>query len=255
MKQFQEFDLKLFLEKYRNYAVDFYRFRGNYGDSLIYHGSMKLFIDLNIKVNKVDLTTEKINEILIIDGGGNFVDYYNDVRDFINAKHHLYKEIVFLPHTIFGDKQIEVLKKLKENTTIFCREKESAKFVEKYAVSCSVFLWHDCALYNSFQKNIEKGYGILNAFRSDCESILKTKPDTNIDISYNGYATKPLNDFLETIGKFNQINTDRLHVAIASVLLDKNVYLYPNSYFKNKKVYEYSLQRFSNIKFIELKFN
>lgn len=245
----KEFDLKIFLEKYRGSTVDFFRFKGNYGDSLIYHGSMKLLTSLNIKIDKVEMATEQKNEILIIDGGGNFVDYYNDVRDFINAKHNFYKEIVFLPHTIFGNKQIDVLKKLKGNTTIFCREKESANFVEKYAKSCSAFLWHDCAFYNSFQKNITDGKGTLNAFRSDCESILKTKPETSNDISYNGYATKPLDDFLETIGKFNQVNTDRLHVAIAAVLLEKNVNLYPNSYFKNKSVFEYSLQKFSNIKF------
>lgn len=247
----KELDLNFFLERYRDTTVDFFRFRGNYGDSLIWHGSMKLFSDLNIKVYNVDLATEKKHETLIIDGGGNFVDYYNDIRDFINKKHTIYKEIIFLPHTIFGNKQIEILNKLKKNITIFCREKESANFVERYAKNCAVFLWHDCAFYNSFQKQTEEGNGILYAFRCDCESILKIKPDTNIDISYNGYATKPLYEFLENIKKFNQINTDRLHVAIASVLLGKKVNFYPNSYFKNKAVFEYSLQKFSNIKFIE----
>ncbi len=247
----KEFDLKIFLEKYRNLRVDFFRFKGNYGDSLIWHGTMNLLSELNIKVCNVDIASEKKNEILLIDGGGNFVDYYSDVRDFINKKYNLYKEIVFLPHTIFGDKQIEVLKKLNSNVTIFCREKESAHYVEKFAKNCQKFLWHDCALYNSFHNFGDEGIGTLNAFRSDCESVTKTIPETNIDISYNGYATKPLEEFLEMIKKFKHINTDRLHVAIASVLLGKNVFLYPNSYFKNKKVYEYSLQRFSNIKFIE----
>lgn len=245
----KEFDLKIFLEKYRGSSVDFFRFGGNYGDSVIWHGTMKLLSDLKISIFNVDITIEKKNEVLLIDGGGNFVDYYDDVRNFINEKHNQYKEIVFLPHTIFGDKQIEVLSKLKKNTTIFCRERESAKFVDSFAKNCNVFLWHDCAFYNSFKQD-KKGEGTLNAFRSDCESVLKFIPESNIDISYNGYATKPLNEFLDAITKFEQINTDRLHVAITAVLLGKRVNLFPNSYFKNKAVYDYSLYKISNISFI-----
>ncbi len=245
----KECDLKIFLKKYEGSFVDFFRFAGNYGDSIIWHGTMILLAELNIQINNVDIGAKKKNDILLIDGGGNLVDYYDDVRNFLKKKHTHYKEIVLLPHTIFGDKQIEILSKLQNNTTIFCRERESKKFVDLHAKQCDVFLWHDCAFYNSF-KNSKKGIGTLNAFRSDCESILKFKPESNIDISYNGYATKPLNEFLETIDNFEQINTDRLHVAITSMLLGKKVNLYPNSYFKNKAVFEYSLNKFSNINFV-----
>lgn len=245
----KEFDLKLFLKKYEGCCIDFFRFGGNYGDSIIWHGTMKLLSELNIKINNVDITREMKNDILVIDGGGNLVDYYDDVRNFLYKKHDLYKEIIFLPHTIFGDKQIEILSELKNNTTIFCRERESKKFVDLHAKRCEVFLWHDCAFYNSF-KSEKSGIGTLNAFRSDCESIIKFIPESNIDISYNGYATKPLNDFLEIIDNYHQVNTDRLHVAITSVLLGKKVNLYPNSYFKNKAVFEYSLSSFPNINFI-----
>lgn len=244
----KEVDLKLFLKKYERSCVDFFRFGGNYGDSVIWHGTMNLLSELNISIADVDIVSEKKNDILLIDGGGNLVDYYDDVRSFLFKKHDLYKEIVLLPHTIFGDKQIEVLSKLGNNTTIFCRERESANFVNSIAKNCEVFLWHDCAFYNNF-KMAEKGTGTLNAFRSDIESIRKHLPESNIDISYNGYATKPLNDFLTTIGNFEQVNTDRLHVAITAVLLGKKVTFFPNSYFKNEAVFNYSLSRFSNIKF------
>jgi len=245
----KELDLKTFLKNYTGQCVDFFRFNGNYGDSIIWHGTMSLLSELNINISNVDLLSEKTNDILFIDGGGNFVDYYDDVRNFIFKKHEWYKEIILLPHTIFGNKQIEILSKLRSNTTIFCREKESAKFVDSFVKNCNVFLWHDCAFYNSFEKT-ETGKGILNAFRSDCESILKFIPEPNVDISYNGYATKPLNEFLATIAQFEQLNTDRLHVAITAVLIGKKVNLYPNSYFKNKAVFEYSLSKFPNINFI-----
>lgn len=244
----KEFDLKIFLKKYESSCVDFFRFGGNYGDSIIWHGTMNLLSELNISVVNVDIVSGKKNDILLIDGGGNLVNYYDDVRSFLLKKHGLYKEIVLLPHTIFGDKQIEILSKLENNTTIFCREKESAKFVDSYAKNCNVFLWHDCAFYNNFKKS-RKGTGTLNAFRSDIESGITNLPESNIDISYNGYATKPLNDFLTVIKRFEQVNTDRLHVAITSMLLGKRVNLFPNLYFKNRAVFDYSLSRFPNITF------
>jgi len=102
----EEFDLKQFLEKYKGTSVDFYRFPGNYGDSLIWHGTKTLLTELNISENYIEINLPKSNEILFIDGGGNFIDYYSDVRDFLIKNHNFYKEIIVLPHTIFGDKQI-----------------------------------------------------------------------------------------------------------------------------------------------------
>ena len=75
-----------------------------------------------------------------------------------------------------------------------------------------VYLWHDCAFYNEFTKMLP-GNGILNAFRSDKESILKVLPESNIDLSYNGYATKPLDELIGILHKYAQINTDRLHTV------------------------------------------
>lgn len=245
----EEYDLRMFLEKYRNQTVDFFRFNGNYGDALIWHGTMQLFNGLGIQIANVDMNTAPLHDVLVIDGGGNFVDYYDDVRNFLKAKHSLYKEIVILPHTIYGFAQIEVLQSLGSNTTIFCREAESARFVSSFAPNCRVYQWHDCAFYNSIEKAPARGSRTLNAFRSDKESVRKTRPWRNIDISRKGNATMPLNKFIDKIKKYDRVNTDRLHVAIAGAMLGKEVMLYPNSYFKNKAVYEYTLKNFPNVNF------
>lgn len=199
----EEVDLKKFLEKYRDKTIDFYRFAGNYGDSLIWHGTKKLMNELNINENYVKIDSQKGNDILFIDGGGNFVDCYSDVRDFLTKKHDLYKEIVVLPHTISGDKQIDVLNNLLADTTVFCREKVSFNFVKQNFLKGNVYLWHDCAFYNDFLKSPD-GSGILNAFREDKESILNSVPSANMDLSYRGYATKPLDElinYLMSIGR------------------------------------------------------
>lgn len=53
----KEYDLQTFLKKYSNSTVDFFRFNGNYGDSLIWHGTMTLLNKLSIQVNCVDLNS------------------------------------------------------------------------------------------------------------------------------------------------------------------------------------------------------
>ncbi len=245
----KEFDLQEFINKYKNTRVDFYRFPGNYGDSLIWHGTKKLLSLYNISETYVDISSPVQNEVLFIDGGGNFVDYYFDVRDFLIKKPNLYREIIILPHTIFGNKQIDVLNHISSDLTVFCRERISAMFVENNLKNGRTYLWHDCAFYNTFPKIIS-GKGTFNAFRSDKESILYSLPESNIDISYNGYAQKPLDELINILRKYVRINTDRLHVAICATLLGKQVKLFPNSYYKNKAVYDYSLKKFSNVSFI-----
>ncbi|MBI3684909.1 polysaccharide pyruvyl transferase family protein [Candidatus Azambacteria bacterium] len=242
--------MKKFLESYRDQSVDFFRFPGNYGDSLIWHGTKILLSSLNISEQYVDTSSPKYNDILLIDGGGNLVDYYSDIREFLEKKPALYDEIIILPHTIFGEKQIEVLNNISSKLMVFCREKVSAEFLENRLTHGEVYLWHDCAFYNKFPLALS-GKGVLNAFRSDKESILHRLPVSNNDLSYNGYATKPLKELIDFLQKYEQINTDRLHMAIAATLLGKRVRLFPNSYYKNKAVFDYSLKKFSNVSFVE----
>ena len=252
MCRMKELNLKNFLKIYQNQSVDFLRFPGNYGDSLIWHGTKILLSSLNISEQYVDISSPKYNNVLFIDGGGNLVSYYSDVKEFLIKKSSLYDEIIILPHTIFGKKQVEVLNDISSKLTVFCREKVSAEFLENRITHGDVYLWHDCAFYNSFENLRRKGSGILNAFRSDIESSKYAIPASNIDISRDRYAQKPLDEFTNTINRYHYVNTDRLHVAIAAVLLDKEVKLYPNSYYKNKAVFDYSLKRFPNIIFGDL---
>ncbi len=246
----KEFDLEKYLSKYKNTSVDFFRFPGNYGDSLIWYGTKILLSSLNISEHCIDISSSKHNDVLFIDGGGNFVDYYSDVRDFLIKKPALYNEIVILPHTIFGEAQIKILNNISSNLTVFCREKVSAKFLEDKLTHGKIYLWHDCAFYNKFSP-VSSGKGALNVFRSDKESILHTLPESNNDISYNGYATKSLSGLIDILQKYEQINTDRLHVAIGATLLGKQVRLFPNSYYKNKAVFDYSLKRFPNVSLLK----
>jgi exopolysaccharide biosynthesis predicted pyruvyltransferase EpsI len=50
--------------------------------------------------------------------------------------------------------------------------------------------------------------------------------------------------FFNEISKFQIIYTDRLHVAIAGSLMDREVHLYPASYFKSRAIYMSSINNF-----------
>ncbi len=126
----EELNLKKFLKRHADTTVDFYRFPGNYGDSLIWHGTKNLTFDLNIKVKYIDVSFPVCNDTLFIDGGGNFNDYYSDVKNFLIKKGNLYSEIVILPHTIFGKRQVDILNSLDGNVTVFCREYTSFNFMK-----------------------------------------------------------------------------------------------------------------------------
>ena len=245
----EELDLELFLNRFKNQHVDFYRFPGNYGDSLIWHGTKLLLARLNISEHYVEIDSPKKFNTLFVDGGGNLIDYYTDVRNFLTKKSNLYEEIVILPHTIFGPEQVKVLNQVNSKLSVFCREKQSANNLINKLEKSKVFLWHDCAFYNDFKHLWRDGDGTAYFFRKDRESHLNLNLDNNTDISLNGWAKKPLENFLEAILQYSEVHTDRLHVAIAATLLNKKVYVYPNSYYKNKAVYQYSLKNFSNTQF------
>jgi len=98
----------------------------------------------------------------------------------------------------------------------------------------------------------------LNAFRVDEEKTNVEIPDINFDISsmyqlsinHPFLAEAATRMMLHTVSQFEEINTNRLHVAILSSLIGKKVNFYDNSYFKCRAVYLHSLKpHFPNVVF------
>ena len=114
----------------------------------------------------------------------------------------------------------------------------------------------DLALYldvNKYKRIICKGE--CNVFRTDKEKSSIKIPCNNIDLSLTLIDDKKdikemSISMIKYISEYETINTNRLHVAIVSSLLGKNVNFYRNSYYKNKAMYEYSLFIFDKTKFI-----
>jgi len=97
---------------------------------------------------------------------------------------------------------------------------------------------------------------VLNAFRQDKEKTEHHIPANNIDASVVfafGSRSKEIAEFasfhfLKFIDLFRVVHTNRLHCAIGAALLGKEVYLYPNNYYKVEEVWRFSIKdKFQNV--------
>lgn len=104
-----------------------------------------------------------------------------------------------------------------------------------------------------------KGQSKLMAFRIDDEKTDIEIPENNFDIS--ALYQLELGDELlsrcatymmvSTLDAFDEIHTNRLHVAIVAAILGKKVEFYGNSYFKCQAVYENSIEgKFKSVRFV-----
>jgi len=254
-------DIRIFLSNYLNQEIIYIPNQGNAGDSLIAFGTIPIFneLGLNWKMGSVD--NEYHNKTLFYAGGGNLIGLYKNCKKFIE-KNKNDNKIIILPHTIKSEDIF--LSNLNDNIIIFCREETSYNYVLKvFKHKKNVYLSKDMAFYiNNLNKyKIIKGNGVCNAYRTDAEKTNIKIPEDNNDLSNtlnrNGNTTKinVIKDvslsIFEHLSKFKTINTNRLHIAIAGSLLDKKVNFYRNSYYKNKSVFEYSINNiYKNTNFI-----
>lgn len=98
--------------------------------------------------------------------------------------------------------------------------------------------------------------GVLNCFRLDGEATGIPIPDDNIDLPIvfmYGVSPAPVahhaaRSLLSTLQGFDEIRTNRLHVAISAGLIGKRTLLYTNNYYKIRAIYEFSMRnRFPHV--------
>ncbi|PWS39195.1 hypothetical protein DFH01_08155 [Falsiroseomonas bella] len=98
--------------------------------------------------------------------------------------------------------------------------------------------------------------GVLNCFRLDNEATDIEIPPDNIDLPIVfmfGVSPAPVafhaaRSMIQVLSKFDEIRTNRLHVAISAGLIGKPTLFYPNNYFKCRAVWEFSMRdRFPHV--------
>lgn len=105
-------------------------------------------------------------------------------------------------------------------------------------------------------KSVGLRQGRLTCLRSDLEKTAINVPACNVDLPARipfssaspcnaGWAAGTL---LKEIDCYDEVYTNRLHVAIGAALLGKNVLMGANNYYKNRAIYDFSLKkRFCNV--------
>ncbi|MEM5853678.1 MAG: polysaccharide pyruvyl transferase family protein [Candidatus Aenigmatarchaeota archaeon] len=207
--------------------------------------------------------------IFLLRGGA----YLNDIWKEYHIMHTVfqvvhnkpYSKIIIAPQSFYFSSThfSSFLSKIKNEIHIFCREKYSYDLLNSmvFPRNVHIYLSPDTSLYLSkedfqLQDKYQREAYILIAPRKDRESIVMWKIDKMISsktkILFGDIIHLPkFNDYVNIIWGARQIYTDRLHNAILAAILGKETYLYPNSYYKNKGVYEFSLKKFPNVKFVD----
>lgn len=271
--------------------IYYYACNGNAGDALINLGFYTLARKYNINYISIDsnnVNLLKDNDVLIIAGGGTIVPEWKFTSEFIKKvkSNNSNIQMIILPQSIRGVD--ELISTLPENTTIFCREKYSYDYCKEKSNVKKIFLDDDIALFCDIQKILSEEviyipkFNIKNMIRFVLfyyhyfrSKIFKKVYAMRIDKEANHNISKKrtiTNDFsliasfgagnereslysakklLQLVNFYEELHTDRLHVAISSYLLSKKLYIYNNGYYKCKGVYEKSLYNGKNITFVE----
>lgn len=260
---------------------------GNAGDAMIAAATISIFRRLGLTFELIgERVPDLRGQIIIHGGGGGFYNQNPVVADFI--RHHApnAKRFILLPQTIVGNEQL--LEGLGTHVHLLCRERVSYDFLQILRLKAGVFLFEDVAFqlpvrdwmqsqsalslflrspsrcfkgWRHFRATLKKlpDRHILYALRGDSEAGRPEMihPLANVDISRafalgcrkEAFINASAWFFLKFVDQFDQVVTDRLHVSIAGALLGKIVTLHPNRYFKNRAVYEHSLNgHFPNVR-------
>ena len=245
-------------------------------------------LDINFEYLAPDVGTQATaDKVVFYGGGGNLVHPYPNARNFISQHHKTAAKLVVLPHTIRAYPELfetmssnvdvfcrdlpsyEFMSNIKTGANVYLSHDvalstnvdATLKFVSLHEAE------HDQKVPGSrrFKRSIRKlSHGIrnirhpkvLNVFREDVERTTVPIPFSNVDLSQT-LCGKDMSPFharemacavFGFINAYDVVNTNRLHVCIASLLLKKDVHFHDNSYGKNMSIYQCSLKdRFDNL--------
>jgi exopolysaccharide biosynthesis predicted pyruvyltransferase EpsI len=272
-------DMEFFLKRFAGERVLFVPNEGNVGDCLIFASTLGALSAASIDVEIVNRRADFRDRIVFLGGGGNLVGIYRGMRETIEACRDQSAQIILLPHTVRSN--VDLIRSLDNRMTIWSRDVRSFEHVHKLNPKLDCRLGHDMAFHCDVGKLLndaecnEFGPPMLRAgleqhgttldrlcrlpvvrfMRTDREARF-WRIDTDLDVSraFGRVAdarTSKLASwcFLKTISVAKRVVTDRLHVAIACALLQKECELLDNSYNKNREIYAHSLCRFDTISF------
>lgn len=238
---------------------------GNWGDQLIYEGAYQLARRLGLNWRAIDpgeFDPSRLPEgvALYLQGGGG-LNPWGSRRAFKNLKASLSVPealVVQGPQTcdvsaaempaLFADAFAGAR---AGEVHMFARERSSHAYMQRHVPSSAeVHLDHDTALHlcqadmlvlGGLQA-LPNGRYVLLVSRADDEMPDSALPTTHAAVTLDpAYFATSLSHWVRVHAYSTRIATNRLHSAIGSMLLGRQVTLMPGSYHKNRSIWEYSL--------------
>lgn len=216
---------------------------GNFGDALINIGSRQFFDDRGISVEEFSReefisalqsdSTTFLDAVVIIGGGGGWSHTFGSTKHFVDSISDRCWFVVVLPTTF------ELDPPEGHNVLAFARDRGVSLNANPKAIFC-----HDMAFYLDLEVAIPKNQlWRLFAFRTDREGRgFSSYFPRNVDVSLFGSGDyTEAQGFFSLLATFENVFTDRLHVAVGAALIGKNVNLVGGTYPKNRGVFESSL--------------
>jgi exopolysaccharide biosynthesis predicted pyruvyltransferase EpsI len=235
---------------------------GNIGDAAINVACYGFLAGRFAQIEVCGTSQSPSHETVFIGGGGNLVEpLYAGVSGILRRMNERHLVRLF-PATVYG--YARLIEGMAGRMRMVCRDARSFEFAAGLLGDADIRLGHDAAFL--LAKDVRERYrdrvGVLPdqtgvLLRTDKERV--TAGSGGIDIMAQAsddwcdlaHAQRVVEMAMGFILGFGRVRTDRLHCAILSAILGRKTILHPNSYFKNKAVFEQSLRRLANVEFEE----
>ena len=257
---------------------------GNMGDQAIWYATQKLLKNYFPSANVVDVDMSDFEtdiegiahliqkqDILILQGGGNFGNYYMDdemirrsvISQFRNNRIIMFPQTVYFSEDAEGKEELErsvCIYNKNKNLVLIARDEESFKILKENFIN-EIYMLPDVVLSLNAVDVKKKRKGALICLRSDkenvenVESFLKERfseikyTDTQMDDYCKENREQLLKQKIEEFQSAELVITDRLHGMIFSVITGTPCIAFDNFNAKVKNVYLY-LKDNCNVKLV-----
>ncbi|MDH3068345.1 glycosyltransferase [Akkermansia sp. N21169] len=262
---------------------------GNVGDALIAVATQELFSRSGLSPKEYKSLDHGVTSYnMVYGGGGAFIPDWNCLPWFIEIfSDPRIKNCLVLPQSVHNCEQL--LAVFDERFTVFCRDWTSFSYCKSRNYRARFLVSDDIALSMNAKEFLDKnpsdptfeelcfrqrledslitlpnGKKILLLLRSDREGTLGA--DKEIYKGFNTFDLSALHSddcenpeinrkyvklFLSLIDQADIVLSDRLHGAIGSFLMNKEVYMLDNSYGKLSNTFELSFSKYPHVHFLK----
>lgn len=233
------------------------RNRGNRGDGVIHLGAQRLLHALGLEyrdIHQPDAPQAIEADVLLVVAGGAFCRTTHSIVALIERYAPTVQHVIILPASfdVSCGEVRRFARSWDERFTVFCREQRSFEALRALPVRAQgLMLSHDLAFCADLQPWAERpAEGSVAIVRRDREAVFDRRPLDigGRDISRGSDAEAEI--LLDYVARFAVVHTDRTHAAITAAMMGREVWLYRNAYFKNQAIFEHSLSRMPNVRFV-----